>query len=167
MWHTGVNSHNEIQDGSKRHIDKKGSRLMVGACQCPGPKGRWRAVHPPWTIYAFIHQSREHEAASWHNGCCSHTLSLISPRTLKVKNITVMIMHCLFIRSNICVNRVQAKPSLLGWIKTPPHMHARRHHRQLKCRGTFDQIYITLALFLQCFHTCKVYSIKWIIWLVW
>lgn len=33
-------SGNEIQDGSKGRIDKKGLRLMVGARQCPGLKGR-------------------------------------------------------------------------------------------------------------------------------
>lgn len=126
MWCTGVNIHNEIQDGRKGRIDKKGFRFMVGARQCPGLKGRSRAVRLPWTIYAFIHQSSEHEAASWHNGCCSHTLSLISPRTLKVKNISVMIMHCLFILSKaifVSTKWARAKPSLLGCIKTHPHMH--------------------------------------------
>lgn len=152
-WCTGVNIHNEIRDGSKGRIDKKGLRLMVGARQCPGLKGRRRAVRPPWTIYAFIHQSREHEAASWHNGCCSHTLSLISPRILKVKNISVMITYRLFILSKaifVSTERARVKPSLLGY------MHTSEHQRQLKCQGTIDQNHYILTLLLQCFRLRKM-----------
>lgn len=87
------------------------------------------------------------------------TLSLISPRTLKVKNISVMIMHCLFILSkatSVSTEWARAKPSLLGRIKTLPHMYKRQHHRQLESQKTINQNYLTWTLVLQCFHICKL-----------
>lgn len=120
IWCTGVNICNEMQFRSKGRIDKKGLWLIVGARHRPWLKGRWRAVRPPWTIYAFIHQSREHEAASWHDGCRSRTLSLISPRTLKVKNITVMIMRCLFIPSKAIFVSTEVNTLIKKYIKKTP-----------------------------------------------